>query len=105
MSVSPASPTGGCPPRCAASPPHPEPGSRGRWLPTPGPWCSPGTPFLGEQRVRTHPVGVLVGDRGNDELVGAGRVAEPLQVIGDLGRGTDELGLYPVGDQCPVGVG
>ena len=62
-------------------------------------------PFLGEQLVRADPVGVIVGDGGDDQLVGVGGVPELLELVGDLARGADELGVYPVGDQLTVGCG
>src|SRR5450756_1467258 len=66
---------------------------------------SPAVPFLGEQPVGADPVGVVMGDGGDDQLVGAGRVPELLELVGDLASGADELGVYPVGDQLTVGGG
>ena len=65
----------------------------------------PAVPLLREQLVGAHPVGVVVGDRGDDQLVGAGGVAQDLQLVGDLGRRPDELGADPVLDQRPLVVG
>ena len=47
---------------------------------------------------------MVVGDRGDDQLVGPGRVAQALQVVGDLLRGADELGVDAVGDEFAVSV-
>ncbi len=47
---------------------------------------------------------MVVGDGGDDQLVGPGRVAETLQLVGDLRRVADELGVDAVGDQLTVGV-
>src|SRR5689334_20261176 len=45
-----------------------------------------------------------MGDRGDDQLVGAGGLLQLLELVGDLARGTGELGVHPVGDQFAVGV-
>jgi hypothetical protein len=47
---------------------------------------------------------VLVGNGRDDQLVGFGGVAETLQLVRDLARGTDELGVDTVGDQLAVSV-
>src|ERR1700677_1612551 len=62
-------------------------------------------PFLGEQLVRADAVRMVVGDRGDDQLVGTGGVPELLELVGDLPGGTGELGVHPVGDQLTVRVG
>src|SRR5487761_872733 len=61
-------------------------------------------PFVGEQLVRADAVGVVVGD-GDDQLVGFGGVTQSLELVGDLSRGADELGVDAVGDQVAVGFG
>ena len=43
-------------------------------------------PFRGEQLIRSHPVGMIMRDRGDDQLVRPGRVAQLLELAGDLGR-------------------
>src|SRR5947209_9456664 len=79
------------------------------WTIRPGPLAgtspisAPG-PLLGEQLVGTDPVGVVVGDGGDDQLVGLGGVTEPFQLVRDLARGAGELGVGAVGDQPAVGV-
>jgi hypothetical protein len=45
---------------------------------------------------------MVVRDRGDDELVRAGGVAQPLKLVGHLAGRPDELGVEPVGDQLPV---
>src|ERR1700722_20018382 len=62
-------------------------------------------PLLGEKLVGADPVGMVVGDGGDDQLVGAGRLLELLELVGDLLRGAGELGVHPVGDHGPVRVG
>ena len=47
---------------------------------------------------------MVVGNGRDDQLVGLGGVAEPLQLVRDLARGADELGVDAVGDQLAVGV-
>jgi hypothetical protein len=49
-----------------------------------------------------NPVSVVVSDRGDDQLVSAGGVAQLLELIGDLHGISDELGLDPVGDKGPT---
>ncbi len=46
--------------------------------------ASAALPLLGQQLVGTHPVGVVVGDGGDQQLVRPGGVAQPLQLVGDL---------------------
>ena len=48
---------------------------------------------------------MIVGDRGDDQLVGLGSVAQLLELVGDLPGSADELGVDPVGDQGAVIVG
>ena len=55
-------------------------------------------PFIGEQLVGTDAVGVVVGDGGDDQLVGFGGVAQAFQLVRDLARGAGELGVDAVGD-------
>jgi hypothetical protein len=45
---------------------------------------------------------MIVSDGGDDQLVGAGRVAQLLELVGHLPRRADELGLDAVGYQCLV---
>jgi hypothetical protein len=45
----------------------------------------PASPFLGEELKGAQPVGVVVGDRRDDELVGADGVTQRLELVGDLG--------------------
>jgi hypothetical protein len=47
---------------------------------------------------------VVVGDRGDDQLVGPGGVAQLFELVGDLAGTADELGVGAVGDQGAVGV-
>src|SRR5256885_4266645 len=61
-------------------------------------------PLVGEQLVGTYPIGMVVGDRGDDQFVRLGGVAEPLELVRDLARGAGELGGGAVGDQSAVGV-
>ena len=73
-------------------------------LATPVPLASPlhrsaAGPLLGQQPEGVDPVGVLVGDCGDDQLVSPGRVAQPLQLVGDLPRRAGKLGVDPVGDE------
>src|SRR6202012_2114182 len=66
----------------------------------------PFRPLLGEQLVGADTVGVVVGDGGDDQLVGFRGVTQPLEGGGDPSRGgAAELSVSPVGDQGPVGVG
>src|SRR5271170_7395778 len=44
-------------------------------------------PLLGEQLVGTDPVAMVVGNGGDDQLVGFGGVAETFQLVRDLPRG------------------
>src|SRR5689334_9980414 len=60
-------------------------------------------PLVGEQLVGTYPIGVVVRDRGDDQLVRPGGVTEPLQLVRDLARSARELGVNAVGDQLAVG--
>ncbi|MGO8893633.1 MAG: hypothetical protein ACLQB1_28700 [Streptosporangiaceae bacterium] len=41
------------------------------------------SPFPGQQLVGADPVGVVVGDGGDDQLVGAGRLLKLLEPVGD----------------------
>jgi hypothetical protein len=41
---------------------------------------------------------VVVGDGGDDELVGPGGVAQDLELVGYLSGRADKLGVHPVGD-------
>ncbi len=52
----------------------------------------PPVPFVGEQLIGADAVGVVVGDRGDDQLVGAGRLLELLKLVGHLARRACELG-------------
>ena len=47
---------------------------------------------------------MVVGDGRDDQFLGLGGVAEAFQLVRDLARGTDELGVDAVGDQLAVGV-
>src|SRR6202035_5770968 len=58
----------------------------------------------GEQVVGTDAVGVVVGDRRDDQLVGLGGVAETVQLVRDVAGGAGELGVDAVRDQLAVGV-
>jgi hypothetical protein len=62
-------------------------------------------PLVGKQLVRAHPVAVVVRDRRDDQLVGPGGVAQPLQLVGYLGGGSHELGVDPIRDEFAVGIG
>ena len=62
-------------------------------------------PFLGQQPVGMDPVMVVMSDRRDDQLVGPGRVAQPFELVGHLDGGSDELGLDPIRDEFPIGVG
>src|SRR5579872_5476800 len=66
---------------------------------------SPPGPLLGEQLIGADPVGVVVGDGGDDQFVGFGGVAEAFQLVDDLARVSDELRVDTVGDQLTVRVG
>ena len=70
-----------------------------------GPGRLPAGPLLREQLVGADPVGVVVGDGGDDQLVRLGGVTQPLQLVGDLPWRAGELGVDAVGDQGAVGVG
>ncbi len=48
---------------------------------------------------------MVVGDGGDNQLVGTGRLLELLELVGDLFGGTGELGIHPVGDHGLVCVG
>jgi hypothetical protein len=65
----------------------------------------PALPLLHQELVGAHAVGVVVGDGGDQQFVGVGGVPELLELVRHLGRGADELGVDPVGDQLAVGVG
>jgi hypothetical protein len=58
-----------------------------------------GCPLLSEQVEGADPVGVVVGDRGDEQFVGVGGVAEEAELVGDAVRGADELGIDAVGDE------
>ena len=47
---------------------------------------------------------MVVGNGRDDQLVGFSGVAETLQLVRDLARGADELGVDAVGDQLAVSV-
>jgi hypothetical protein len=47
---------------------------------------------------------MVVGNSRDDQLVGFSGIAEKLQLVRDLARGADELGVDAVGDQLAVGV-
>ena len=64
----------------------------------------PARPLLREQLAGADPVGVVVGDGGDDQLVRLGGVPQPLQLVGDLRCRAGELGVDAVGDQGAVGV-
>ena len=61
-------------------------------------------PFLGEQLVGADAISVVVGDGRDDQLIGFSGVAETLQLVRDLARRADELGVDAVGDQLAVSV-
>ena len=44
----------------------------------------PPVPFLGQKPTGADAVGVLVGDGGNDELVGVRGVTELIQLVGEV---------------------
>ena len=48
---------------------------------------------------------MVVGDGGDDQLVGRGGITQPFKLVGDLDRGPHELGGDPVRDEFAVGVG
>ena len=52
-----------------------------------------------------HPVMVVMSDRRDDQLVGLGGIAQPLELVGDLDCGSDELGFDPIRDEFAVGNG
>ena len=88
------------PPSAARSP---RCGIAGRTGPT-GSRLSASRPLLGKQAVRVHSVAVVMGDGRDDQFIGLGRVAQPLELVGHLDCGSDKLGFDSVRHKFPVGI-
>ena len=82
------------PPRGRAPRPHRAAGSLNSLRPNGFAALLTARPLLGKQAVRVHPVAVVMGDGRDDQLIGFGRVAQPLELISHLNCGSDKLGFY-----------